>query len=540
MSPGRLTGLVVLCSAAAAAAAADGPICFSDVGGIDFVLNNNATPQKRMIETMPGGLAIFDYNNDGRPDLYFTNGATGHALKKDGAAFANRLYRNDGAMKFADVTAASGVTGEGYSMGATVGDFDNDGNIDLFVAGVYRNTMYRNTGNGKFEDVTTKAGIKSSEWSVTGAFFDFDNDGLLDLLVVNYGAWSAEKERYCGDKTRDLRIYCHPKYYDPRPNQLYRNRGDGTFEDVSDKSGIGAHRGRGMGLALADYDRDGDIDAFVTNDNLPNFLFRNAGNGKFEEVSLEAGAAMLDSGKPVASMGTDFRDYDNDGWPDLVVVALTGETFPIFHNEKNGSFRDMTQSSQMARLSVKRSGWGAIWEDFNNDGFADLFTSNSHVNDLVEKFEPTTYKQANSIFVNTRDGKFAESACPDMAKVSRAHRGAANADLDADGKVDLVVTALQDPVEVWKNTSPGASHWLHLKLRGTTSNRDGIGTRVKIGNQTQELSASRGYASSSLTGLHFGLGVLTRVPRIEIRWPSGKEQTLTDVTADQVVTITEP
>ena len=536
MSRGSITSLV-LC---ASAIAADAPICFRDVGGIDFVLNNDATPQKRMIETMPGGLAIFDYNNDGRPDLYFTNGAAGPSLKKDGLAFANRLYRNDGSMKFSDVTATSGVTGEGYSMGASVGDFDNDGNVDLFVAGVYRNTLYRNLGNGKFEDVTTKAGIKSNEWSVTGGFFDFDNDGLLDLLVVNYGTWSAEKERYCGDKTRDLRIYCHPKYYEPRPNQLYRNRGGGTFEDVSDKSGLGAHRGRGMGLALADYDRDGDIDAFVTNDNLANFLFRNAGNGKFEEVSLEAGAAMLDSGKPVASMGTDFRDYDNDGWPDIVVAALTGETFPIFHNEKNGSFRDMTQASQIARLTVKRSGWGAIWEDFNNDGFADVFTSNSHVNDLVEKFEPTTFKQANTVFVNTRDGKFAESACADLANVSRAHRGAANADLDADGKVDVVVTALQERVEAWKNTSPNAGHWLHLKLRGTKSNRDGIGARVKIGNQTQELSALRGYASSSLAGLHFGLAELTTVPRIDVRWPSGKEQTLTDVKADQEVTITEP
>jgi enediyne biosynthesis protein E4 len=536
MSRGSLTGLAVCI----AALAADAPICFRDAGGIDFVLNNDPTPQKRMIETMPGGLAIFDFNNDGRPDLYFTNGAAGPLLKKVGANFANRLYRNEGGMKFTDVTAGSGVAGEGYSMGAAVGDFDNDGNVDLFVAGVYRNTLYRNDGKGKFEDVTAKAGIKGNEWSVAAGFFDYDKDGLLDLLVVNYGSWSAGKERYCGDKTRNLRIYCHPKYYDTRPNQLYRNRGDGTFEDVSEKSGISAHPGRGMGLTFADYDRDGNTDVFVTNDNLPNFLFRNAGGGKFEEVGLEAGTALLDSGKPIASMGTHFRDYDNDGWPDIAVVALTGETYPIFHNEKNGTFRDLTYASKVASLSAQRSGWGAIWEDFDNDGFADLFTSNSHVNDLVEKFEATTYKHANSVFVNTHDGKFANSACAELAGVVRAHRGAAAADLDNDGKVDVVVTALGEPVEVWKNTSPGSGHWLHLKLRGSRSNRDGMGARVTIGNQMQELSASQGYASSSLTGLHFGLGTLTTVPRIQVHWPSGNDQVLTEVKVDQVVMITEP
>jgi hypothetical protein len=443
-------------------------------------------------------------------------------------------------MKFSDVTATAGVASEGYSMGATVGDFDNDGNVDLFVAGVYRNTLFRNLGGGRFEDVTPKSGIKGNEWSVAGGFFDFDNDGLLDLLVVNYGSWEAATERYCGDKTRGLRIYCHPKYYEPRPNQLYRNRGDGTFQDVSEKSGIAAFRGRGMGLTFADYDRDGDLDVFVTNDNLPNFLFRNGGSGKFEEVGLEAGAALLDSGKPIASMGTHFRDYDNDGWPDIVVVGLTGETFPVFHNEKNGTFRDLTFASKVASLTSKRSGWGPIWEDFDNDGYADLFTSNSHVNDLVEKFDATTYKQANSVLVNTRDGKFADSACAELATRVRAHRGNAAADLDGDGKVDVVVTALQEPVELWKNTSASAGHWLALKLRGTKSNRDGIGARVRIGNQVQELTITQGYASASLAGLHFGLGQVTAVARVEIHWPSGKDQVLTNVAADQVLTVTEP
>jgi hypothetical protein len=491
-----------------------------------------------MIETMAGGLAIFDYNNDGRPDVFFTNGAEVPSLKKSSPKYSNRLFRNDGAMKFTDVTSDTGLAGEGYSMGAAVADFDNDGNVDLLVTGVYHNTLYRNLGNGKFEDVTAKSGIKSDEWSVAAAFFDFDNDGKLDLLVTNYGSWSAATERYCGDKTRGLRIYCHPKYYEPRPNQLYRNRGDGTFEDVSAKSGIASHRGRGMGIALADYDRDGLMDAFVTNDNLPNFLFHNKGGGKFEEVGLTAGAALLDSGKPIASMGTQFGDYDNDGWPDIVVVGLTGETFPIFHNQKDGTFRDMTYASKVSTLSNRLSGWGPVWADFNNDGWPDLFTSNSHVNDLVERFEATTYKQANTVFVNTRDGKFAASSCAELAAVSRAHRGNSVADLDGDGRVDVVVSALLEPAELWRNTTPAEGHWLQIKLRGVFSNRDGIGARVKIGNQVQEYTASQGYSSSSLTGLHFGLGA-AKLVTVEVEWPGGKKLIVNHVTVDSVITIKE-
>ena len=476
---------------------AAGPICFKDVAaesGIAFVLQNSPTPEKRMIETMAGGLAIFDYNNDGRPDIYFTNGADVPSLKKSSPKYANRLFRNDGNMKFTDVTAASELAGDGYSMGAAAGDFDNDGNTDLFVTGVYHNTLYRNLGNGKFQDVTEKSGIKSNEWSVAAGFFDFDNDGKLDLFVANYGAWSAATERFCGDETRQLRIYCHPKYYDPRPNQLYRNRGDGIFEDISEKSGIGAHRGRGMGIAFADYDRDGYMDAFVTNDNLPNFLFHNNGGGKFEEVALTAGAALLDSGKPVASMGAHFRDYDNDGWPDIVVVALTGESFPIFHNQKDGTFRDLTYGSKVAALSNRLSGWGPIWADFDNDGWNDLFTSNSHVNDLVERFEATTYKQANTVFANSRDGKFAPSSCPDLSAKSRAHRGNAAADLDGDGKVDVVVSAFLERAELWRNTSQTSGHWLEIKLRGTSSNRDGIGRAYRSAIKFRNTQLTRGTA----------------------------------------------
>ncbi|HXJ38079.1 MAG TPA: VCBS repeat-containing protein, partial [Bryobacteraceae bacterium] len=282
-----LAGLATLAAPFAATSAS--PIRFREVAresGLQFTLENNPTPQKHMIETMAGGIAAFDYDGDGRVDIFFTNGASLPSLAKDSPKYFNRLFHNDGKLKFHDVTAEAGLAGEGYSMGVAAGDFDNDGNVDLFVAGVHRNKLYRNLGNGKFGDVTEKAGIKSNEWSVAAGWLDFDNDGLLDLFVVNYGDWSPSMDRFCGDATRGLRIYCHPRYFEPRPNQLYRNRGDGTFEDVSLKSSVGEQRGRGMGIGLADYDADGLTDVFVSNDNLPNFLFHNRGNGKFEEVAL--------------------------------------------------------------------------------------------------------------------------------------------------------------------------------------------------------------------------------------------------------------
>ena len=517
-------------------------ICFKDVAaeaGLDFTLHNSATPQKHMIETMPGGIAVADFDDDGRPDIYFTNGAAIPSLKKDSPKFFNRLFRNEGSMKFKDITQQAGVGGEGYSMGAAAGDFDNDTHADLFVAGVYRNILYRNTGGGRFEDVTARAGIKSDEWSVAAGWLDFDNDGRLDLIVINYGAWDAADDRFCGDTARGIRVYCHPRYFKPRPNQLYRNRGDGTFEDVSRSSGIGAHSGRGMSVAITDYDRDGRMDFFVTNDNLPNFLFHNDGGGKFSEVALLSGAALLDSGKPVASMGTDFRDYDNDGWPDIVVVALTGETFPLFRNRRDGTFSDATYSSGIGGLSARRAGWGAIFADFDNDGWKDVFASNSHVNDVVDKFEATTYKQANSVFGNLRNGRFGEATCDALAAKVRAHRGAAAADFDGDGRIDIVVSALGEPAELWRNVSSGANHWIVLDLRGTRSNRDGVGAVVRIGKQVNELTPSHGYASGALAGVHFGLGETARLPAIEIRWPSGTVQTLRDVEANRVVAVTE-
>jgi len=526
---------------AAATGPAPAPIRFREIAaqaGIPFVLENSPTERKHLIETMPGGIAILDYDGDGRPDIYFTNGAEIPSLEKSAPKYWNRLYRNEGGGRFRDVTEAAGVAGVGYSMGAAAADYDNDGRADLFVAGVNRNVLYHNLGGGRFEDVTEKAGIRSGEWAVAAGWFDYDRDGLLDLWVVHYAKWSPAYDRYCGDATRGIRIYCHPKYFEGIASTLYRNRGDGTFEDVSERAGIARYPGRGMSVAFADYDGDGWPDVFVTNDNMPNFLFHNLGNGRFEEVALAAGTALRDAGKPVASMGVEFKDYNNDGLPDLIVTALAGETFPVFRNLGRGAFADATYTSRLGAAAVKHSGWGLGLYDFNNDGWKDLFTANSHVNDRVELFEPATYKEKSSVFVNA-GGVFHDVSDEAGLVLIKAHRGAAFADFDGDGRVDAVVSALGDPAELWQNASPGGQHWIELKLAGTKSNRDGIGARVRIGPQYAEMTTAAGYASSTDVPLHFGLGAAAVVPRIEIRWPSGTVQVLTDVPADHVVTVTE-
>lgn len=518
------------------------PIRFREVAaqaGIAFTLENSPTARKHMIETMPGGIAVFDYDGDGRPDIYFTNGAAIPSLEKSEPKYSNRLYRNEGNLKFRDVTGEAGVGGAGYSMGAAAGDYDNDGRTDLFIAGVNRNILYRNLGNGHFEDVTAKAGIKSGEWAVAGGWFDYNRDGLLDLWVVHYTKWPPADDRFCGDSAKGIRIYCHPKYFAGLASTLYRNRGDGTFEDVSARSGIAKHAGRGMSVAFADYDQDGFPDVFVTNDNMPNFLFHNKGDGTFEEAGLLAGVALRDHGKAVASMGAEFKDIDNDGLPDIAVTALAGETYPLFHNAGHGNFTDGTYSSHMGALSLKHSGWGVGVFDFNNDGWKDIFTANSHVNDRVELFEAAVYKEKNSVFANA-GGVLRE--VPDDAGLSliKAHRGAAFADFNGDGRVDAVVSSLGEPAELWENISPAPAHWIVLNLRGRKSNRDGIGARVRIGSQYAEMTTACGYASSCHDGVHFGLGAASSVPRIEIDWPSGKRQLLSNVKADHKLAVVEP
>jgi hypothetical protein len=543
ISTGRRKTFLALCSVALfAAPGAPPPIRFREIAGpagLSFVLQNSPTDRKHMIETMPGGIAVFDYDGDSRPDVFFTNGAELPSLEKANPKYRNRLFRNEGNMKFRDVTDEAGVAGAGYSMGAAAADFDNDGRADLFVAGVNRNLLYRNLGGGKFEDVTVKSGIRSGEWAVAAGWFDYDRDGKLDLWVVHYAKWSPAYDRFCGDQTRGIRIYCHPKYFEGLASTLYRNKGDGTFEDVTARAGIGKFAGRGMSVAFADYDQDGFPDVFVTNDNMPNFLFHNKGNGTFEEVGLVAGTALRDHGKAVASMGVEFKDYDNDGLPDAFVTALAGETYPVFRNAGKGVFLDATYQSKLGALAVKHSGWGLGVFDFNNDGWKDLFTANSHVNDQVELFEPATYREPNSVYIN-QGGVFRDGSAEAGMTLAAAHRGAAFADFNGDGLIDAVVSSLGSPAELWENVSPPGQHWIILKLRGTKSNRDGIGARIRIGKQYNEMTTALGYASSADWGVHFGLGSTAVIRSIEIQWPSGVKQVLADVKADQILQVTEP
>jgi hypothetical protein len=428
-------------------------------------------------------------------------------------------------------------------MAAAAADFDNDGRLDLFVAGVHRNILYRNRGDGTFEDVTTKAGIASSEWAIGAAWLDYDNDGLLDLFVVNYVRWTPEFDRFCGDQERKIRVYCHPKVFEGTSNQLYRNMGGGRFSDVSEQSGIKKLIGKGMAASVADYDGDGFPDLFVTNDKLPNFLFHNLKDGRFQEVAFESGAALPDTGTEMSSMGTDSRDIDNDGLPDIALTALAGETFPLFRNRGRGQFADVSYQSRMGPLSRTYSGWGIGLFDFDNDGSKDIFTANSHVSDRVDVFEATEYLQRNSVFRNLGRAEFEDvsrQAGSNFIQSLRAHRGCAFADFDGDGRIDVVTSSLSSTPEFWRNISPNSNTWLVLKLRGSKSNRDGIGAVIRIGDQTNHMTTAVGYASSSHFGVHFGLGQSKQVDRVEIRWPSGVHQTLRAVRTNQVLRIEEP
>ena len=512
----------------------------ADAAGLRFVHQHSPTPDKHYVESAPGGVAVFDYNGDGRADVFFTNGAKTPSLEKTSPAFANRLFRNDGNMRFTDVTETAGVSGVGYAMGAAAADYDNDGDVDLFVAGVRQNQLLRNQGNGRFEDVSARSGITSGEWAVAAGWFDYDSDGRLDLLVVNYVQWSASMNRYCGDQGRGVRIYCHPRFFQGLPNRLFHNRGDGTFEDVSTRAGFQQHIGKGMSVAFADYDRDGRLDAFVTNDTVPNFLFRNLGNGTFRETALLAGVSVPSSGRPVSAMGTDFQDYDNDGWPDLHFTALTGETFPLFRNDTRGGFEETTQSSGLAKLTSRPSGWCSVFLDVNNDGRKDIFTANSHANDRIGEVESTAWKQSNTLFLNDGKTRFRDATSESgLAAAVAVHRGCGIADFNADGRLDIVVLTLGSAAELWQNDSAPDRRWLIVRLTGTKSNRDGIGARITVGDQMRTMTTAMGYASSSHAGAHFGLGDQAGPVRLEIEWPSGTKQVVENVAVNQVLEVRE-
>ena len=504
-------------------------------------LEHHPTARKYLVETMAGGIAAFDYDGDGLIDLFFTNGAALPSLVKQ-AGDENRLFHNDGNFQFRDVTRESGLAGEGYSIGAAAGDYDNDGRPDLFVAGVNGNHLYHNDGNGHFTDVTRTAGVSSLGWSVAAVWLDYDCDGLLDLFVVNYVDWSAENNPLCTETEKQIPVYCHPQKFRGLSNQLFHNLGHGRFEDVSNRSGIARYVGKGMSAAVADYDGDGYPDVFVTNDSQPNFLFHNLRNGTFEEVGMQAGVALSNSGRAVSAMGADFRDYNNDGRADLVFTALAGETFPLFRNIGNGVFEDATYASHVAPLTIRRSGWGISFADLDNDGWKDLISANSHVMDNIDSFSGDRYELPNSVFRNAGNGTFEDVSATAGAdfQVARPHRGLIVADLDNDGRLDAVVSVLGQEPEVWRNITANGNHWIAVQLLGRTSNHDGIGARIRVENQFNVQTNAMGYASSVLTPVRFGLGSMKEVPEVQIVWPSGKIQTLRHVSSDRVVKVVEP
>jgi enediyne biosynthesis protein E4 len=511
--------------------------------GLDFTLQNSPTPQKYLIETMPGGVALLDYNNDGLLDIFLVNGGhisspmqTPENFDRHDPRYWNRLYRQNKDGSFTDVTEQAGLANAGdgnYGMGVAVGDYDNDGYPDLFVTSYGKNILYHNNGDGTFTDVTAKAGVAGGGWSVSAGFFDYDNDGKLDLFVTRYMDWDTKHNKDCGG---NYHTYCPPEEFPATTNILYHNNGDGTFTDVSQRSGIAAKKGRALGVAFADYDEDGFTDIFVANDGMQQFLFHNNGNGTFTELGLEAGAALSEDGRRLSGMGVVFQDYDNDGRPDVIVTELPREIYGVYHNDGGGSFSYRSLESGLGVLSSGSSGWGVGLEDFDNDGWKDLFVAQGHVLDNVERIDPSLHYLELPLVAMNRNNRFERVDSGSSTPV--AGRGAAFGDLNNDGWQDVVMTYLGGHPQVFMNRG-GKQHWLVISLRGTRSNRDGFGARVKVNGQMRFATSAGSYASASDKRLHFGMGT-TEKTNVEIFWPSGIHQTLNDVHADQFLEVREP
>ncbi len=520
--------------------------------GIDFQLISSRTPQKYLIETMSGGVAMLDYNGDGLEDLFFVNGAHLQSPMPPGAMpdkadpkYWNRLYRNNGDGAFTDVTEKAGLRGYGYGMGVAVGDYDNDGYPDLYVTNFGRNILYHNNGDGTFTDVTEKAGVAGGGWSSSAVFLDYDRDGYLDLFVARYLDWDFSKNMPCGAPARGQPAYCHPDVFKSVSSILYHNNGDGTFTDVSSKSGIAAAPGRGLGSAVNDHDRDGWPDILVANDAIAEQLFHNNRNGTFTEVGLRAGVAYDEDGHAFSGMGVAFEDYDNDGWPDAFIDGLANQKYALFHNVK-GAFEYMSGPTGVARLTMPHSGWGAGLIDYDNDGWKDLFVAQSHVMDNIEYFQGNVRYLESLLLLRNVRGRFEDVSAlsGDPFRTLQAARGAAFGDLDNDGQMDIVVSCLDGKPMVLRNQG-SPNHWLTINTVGSVSNRDGIGARLHLvsesgASQYATVSPGGSYFSSSDKRVHFGLGAEKTARSLEIEWPSGIVQRIANPSIDRILTVREP
>ena len=500
---------------------------------------------------MGAGVALFDYDNDGRLDIFLVNGAfladptpKGSVPQKAGPQYWNRLFHQKQDGTFEDVTERAGLQGSGYGMGVAAGDYDNDGFEDLYVTAYGGNKLYHNNGDGTFTDVTDKAGVAGSGWSTSASWVDLDNDGLLDLVVLRYVQWDFD-DIWCGEHKEGYRSYCHPDYFQPITPLVYHNDGNGHFTEVSQKIGL-SKPGKGLGIAIADYDRDGHIDLFVANDSMVEFLYHNKGDGTFEEVGLLSQVAVDGDGRTYAGMGVDFADYNNDGWPDLVITDLANQRYALYQNNGDSTFNYASFNTGVARSTMLHSGWGVRFLDYDNDGWKDLLVAQGHDLDTVELNYPNLHYHEPMLLLRNTGNDFVDVSADSGAIFHQSWlgRGMASGDIDNDGRLDAVVTTNDGPVYILHNETPTQNHWLTLKLVGHKSNRDAIGAAVKLvtakGPQFATVSTAGSYLSSSDKRLHFGLGTESVAQTIEIRWPSGILQTLKNIRSDQILQVDEP
>ena len=516
---------------------------FTDVTaelGIEFRHVNGESGKKHFIEPIGSGVALFDFDNDGDLDLYFVNGSDLPGISSS-IPQTNRLYRNDDGA-FTDITDKASVGNTGYGLGCCVGDYNNDGFTDLYVTNYGPNVLYRNNGDGTFTDITGTADVDGDQFSSGCAFVDVDADGYLDLYVVNYVQFDPDTNPEC--TRQGIPTYCTPEALPGVADVFYRNNGDGTFTDVSEKSGVGATDGKGLGVVCGDIDNDGDVDIFVANDTTPNFLYRNERNGaEMMEDALFAGVALSEEGRAYSGMGANLGDFDNDGYLDIVITNFQDQTNSLYHNAQGEFFTEMSFAKGIGEKSLPYLAWGVDFSDFNNDGWLDLFVANGHLDDNIAEIDPIgTYAQPNQLFLSDRGVNFTEN--PDAAIAQqKVSRGTAFGDIDNDGDIDIVISNLKDTPTVLRNDGGNASQWLGIKLIGTHCNRDAIGARVTVVSegltQIREVKSGSGYLSQNDLRLHFGLGAATSVDTLTARWLCGKVQTLQNVETNQILVISE-